>query len=86
MKTWAAWLLIISVQLHLDPPALVVYLDPEDPPADTALVERVACPSLRTDRIPLPVPYTVRRFQKAGEAQRYVPTAQVITGLLTRCE
>jgi hypothetical protein len=78
MKTWAAWLLVISVQLHLDLPALVVYLDPEDPPADTALVERVACPSLRTDRI--------RRFQKAGEAQRYVPTPQVVRGLLTRCE
>jgi hypothetical protein len=86
MKTWAAWLLVISVQLQLDPPALVLYLDPEDPPADAALVEKVACPSLRTDQVPLPVPYTVRRLRKAGEGQRYVPTPQAITGLLTRCE
>ena len=86
MKMWAAWLLVTSVVLQLDPPALVVYLDPEDPPADVALVAEAACPSLRSEGIPLPVPYTVRRFRKAGEGRRYVPTPQVIAGLLTRCE
>ena len=86
MKTWAAWLLVTTVMLQLDPPALVVYLDPEDPPADTALVAKVACPSLRSEGVPLPVPYTVRRLQKAGESQRYVPTSHGTNGLLTRCD
>jgi hypothetical protein len=86
MKTWAAWLLVTTVMLQLDPPALVVYLDAEDPPADAAHVAKVACPSLRTEGVPLPVPYTVRRLHKVGEAQRYVPTPQAVTGLLTNCK
>ena len=86
MNRWAAWLLVTTVMLQLDPPALVVYLDPEDPPADTALVTKVACPSLRSEGISLPVPYTVRRLRKVGESNRYVPTSQATEGLLTRCE
>ena len=64
MKRRAAWLLVATVMLQFDPPALVLYLDAEDPPADAALVAKVACPTLRTEGIPLPVPYTIRRFQK----------------------
>jgi hypothetical protein len=86
MRTWPAWLLVTTVMLQLDPPALVVYLDPEDPPADAATVAKVACPSLETEGIPLPVPYTVRRLRKVGEARRYVPTPQAVTGLLTHCK
>ena len=86
MKRCAAWLLVATVMLQFDPPALVLYLDAEDPPADAALVAKVACPTLRTEGIPLPVPYTIRRFQKLGESQRFVPTSSGVTGLLARCE
>jgi hypothetical protein len=48
MKRCAPWLLVATVMLQFDPPALVLYLDTQDPPADAALVAKVARPTLRT--------------------------------------
>jgi hypothetical protein len=86
VKRWAAWLLAATVMLEYDPPAIVLYLDAGDPPADAALVAKAACPTLQAEGVPLPVPYTVRRLQKVGESQRFVPTSSAVMGLLARCE
>ena len=79
--------LAASVLMHYDPMELVVYLD--RPPGATpvaAIVADAACPYLGAEQVPLPVPYTVRMFQRSGESQRYVPADSAIArGLLSKC-
>lgn len=76
-----------SVLLRLDPVELVVYLDAT--PAATSIDEMVAdaaCQYVRAEQVPLPVPYTVRVFQRSGESQRYVPQhSPIAKGLLSKC-
>jgi len=79
--------LAASVLLSYDPVEVVVYLDgsPGATPVN-AIVADAACPYLAAEQVPLPVPYTVRMFQRSGESQRYVPADSVIAqGLLSRC-
>jgi hypothetical protein len=76
-----------SVLFRLDPVELVVYLDdaPEATSIDT-IVAQAACPYVRAEDAPLPVPYTVRVFQRSGESRRYIPgNSPVAKGLLSRC-
>jgi len=83
---WAAWLLVATVMFHFDPPTVVLYLDAEDPPADEALVAKIACPMLRVEGVPLPVPYAVRRLRRDGETHRNLPMPRPNSGLLTGCQ
>jgi hypothetical protein len=76
-----------SVLLRLDPVELVVYLD-STPPSTLVggLVAEAACGYVEAQQVPLPVPYTVRVFQRSGESQRYVPQPSPIAkGLLSKC-
>jgi len=80
-------LLTATVLLRLDPVELVVYLDaaPGAVPIERIVTE-AACPYVRAEDVPLPVPYTVWMFQRSGESQRYVPQrAPLATGLLSKC-
>jgi len=73
-----------SVLFRLDPVELVVYLDdaPEATSIDTIVAE-AACPYVRAEEVPLPVPYTIRLFQRPGESLRYIPrSSPVAKGLL----
>jgi hypothetical protein len=76
-----------SVLLRLDPVELVVYL--EGPPTGTSvneIVAEAACPYVGAQQVPLPVPYTVRVFQRSGESQRYVPQySPIAKGVLSKC-
>jgi hypothetical protein len=83
----AAWVLAVSVLLGFDPPHILVYLDPQDGVNGVAeTVAREACPYLRAEEVPLPVPFEVRWFRKDGESRRYVPDpGRRVTGLLTTC-
>ena len=75
------------VLLRLDPAELVVYLD-GTPAANVVneIVADAACPYVEAQHVPLPVPYTVRVFQRSGESQRYVPQQPAIAnGLLSNC-
>jgi hypothetical protein len=76
-----------SVLLRLDPVELVVYLDAT--PSSTlvgGIVAQAACQYVEAQQVPLPVPYTVRVFQRSGESQRYVPQhAPIAKGLLSEC-
>ena len=82
-----AFVLGASVLLRLDPVELVVYLD--TPPAATSidqLVAEAACQYVGAQRVPLPVPYTVRVFQRAGESLRFVPQhSPIAKGMLSSC-
>jgi hypothetical protein len=76
-----------SVLFRFDPVELVVYLDdaPEATSIDTIVAE-AACRYVRAEEVPLPVPYTVRLFQRPGESLRYIPrSSPVAKGLLSRC-
>ena len=76
-----------SVLLRLDPVELVVYFD-APPPATSVneIVAEVACPYIGAQQVPLPVPYTVRVFQREGESPRYVPQySPIAKGLLSKC-
>jgi hypothetical protein len=88
MRNFVAMLVLgASVLLRLDPVELVVYLDstPEGASTDTVVAE-AACQYVRAEAVPLPVPYTVRVFQRSGESQRYVPQhSPIAAGLLSRC-
>jgi hypothetical protein len=86
-KSVAMIALWVSVLLQLDPVELVVYLDnaPEATSIDTIVAE-AACQYVRSVEVPLPVPYTVRLFQRSGESLRYIPrNSPVATGLLSKC-
>jgi len=76
-----------SVLLRLDPVELVVYLDATPAPTLVdGIVTEAACQYVRAEAVPLPVPYTVRVFQRSGESQRYVPQPTAIAkGLLSKC-
>jgi hypothetical protein len=77
----------VSVLLRLDPVELVVYLDsaPKGTPTDTVVME-AACQYILAEAVPLPVPYTVRVFQRSGEGQRFVPeNLPIARGLLSKC-
>ena len=73
--------------LHLDPVEVVVYLDSAPVGASLdGIVADAACQYIRAEEIPLPVPYTVRLFQRSGEGRRYVPQQSPIgAGLLSKC-
>jgi hypothetical protein len=83
----AAWVLVASVMLRLDPPLAILYLDAQDSVESAVdVVAREACPHLRVDRVPLPIPFEIRWLRKDGESARYVPDpARRVTGLLTSC-
>ena len=86
-KSVAMIALWASVLLQLDPVELVVYLDnaPETTLIDT-IVADAACQYVRAVEVPLPVPYTVRLFQRSGESLRYIPrNSPVAKGLLSKC-
>jgi hypothetical protein len=88
MRTLVAMLLLgASVLLRLDPVELVVYLDsPPNGASHDTVVAEAACQYVRAEAVPLPVPYTVRIFQRSGEGQRYVPQhAPIAKGLLSKC-
>jgi hypothetical protein len=75
------------VLLRLDPVELLVYLDdaPEATSFDTVVAE-AACQYVRAVEVPLPVPYTVRLFQRSGESRRYIPRNSLgAKGLLSKC-
>jgi len=79
--------LTASVLLQLDPVEVVVYLDA---PPGAASIETIvadhACRDLQAEEVPLPVPYTVRVYQRSGESQRYVPQpSPIATALLSKC-
>jgi hypothetical protein len=78
-----------SVLMAYDPVEVVVYMDAA-PSAGAAsietMVQEAACRHIRAEQVPLPVPYTVRVYQRAGESQRYVPhPAPIARGLLSTC-
>jgi hypothetical protein len=86
-KSVAMFALGASVLLRLDPVELLVYLDdaPEATSIDTVVAE-AACQYIRAEEVPLPVPYTVRLFQRSGESRRYIPrNSPVAKGLLSKC-
>jgi hypothetical protein len=86
-KSAAMVALSVSVLFQLDPAELVVYLDkaPEATSIDTTVAE-AACQYVRAVEVPLPVPYTVRLFQRSGESRRYIPrNSPLATGLLSKC-
>ena len=79
--------LAASVLLQLDPVEIVVYLGapPGAASIDTIVADQ-ACRYLQAEAVPLPVPYTVRVYQRSGERQRYVPQpSPIATGLLSKC-
>ena len=84
---WAMWVLLVSVLLGFDPPQVLVHLDPQDAMDGVAeMVARESCPYLRAEGMPLPVPFEVRWFRRAGESQRYVPdSGRRVLGLVTSC-
>ena len=86
-RACAIGLLVVSVLLTFDPPIVLVYVDAKDDVNGVAdMVARVACPYLRAEGVPLPVPFEVRWLRKAGESQRYVPDpGRRLPGLLTVC-
>jgi hypothetical protein len=81
-------LVTASVLVAYDPVEVVVYVDAL-PPVATSIettVQEAACRYIRAEEVPLPVPYTVRLYQRAGESQRYVPRpAPIARGLLSTC-
>jgi hypothetical protein len=81
------WVLVVSVLVRFDPPEVLVYVDTPYDGNDVAdMVAHEACPFLRTDGVPLPVPFEVRWLRKVGESQRYVPDAgSRVRGVLTVC-
>jgi len=86
-RACASWLLVATVLVAFDPPQIFVYLDPQDRVDGIAeTVAREACPFLRVDAVPLPIPFEVLWLRKAGESQRYVPDpGRRVPGLLTTC-
>lgn len=74
-----------AARVALDPPQIFVYLDPPDRVDGVSeRVAREACPYLRIDAVPLPIPFEVLWLRKAGEGQRYVPDpGRRVPGLLT---
>jgi hypothetical protein len=78
----------ISVLLRLDPAEVVVYLDgPPGTASIDAIVTEAACPYIRAEEVPLPVPYTVRVLKRAGESLRFTAqSAPIATGLLSWCQ
>jgi hypothetical protein len=86
-KSVVALALGASVLLRLDPVELVVYLDATS--AATSIdqtVAEAACQYVGAQQVPLPVPYTVRVFQRSGESQRYIPQdSPIAKGLLSKC-
>ena len=78
----------VSVLLRLEPVEVVVYLDRMvETKLIHAIVTEAACRYVQAEEVPLPVPYTVRVLNRAGESQRFVPQPMPIaTGLITRCE
>ena len=75
----------VSVLIRYDPVELSIYLDarPETASVD-ALVAEHACPYLRAEEVPLPVPYTVWLLHRSGESKRFVPKPEPIArGLLS---
>jgi hypothetical protein len=86
-QLFAKLALTVSVLLHMDPVEVIVYVD-RVPVAGTMdkIVADAACRYIRAEEIPLPVPYTVRMFQRSGESHRYVPQQSPIgIGLLSKC-
>lgn len=83
----ALWLLVVSILLSFDPPQVLVYVDSQDDVGGVVdMVAREACPYLRAEGVPLPVPFEVRWLRKAGESQRYVPDpGRRVPGFLTVC-
>jgi hypothetical protein len=83
----AVWVLVVSILLSFDPPQVLVYVDSQDDVDGVAdMVAREACPYLRAEGVPLPVPFEVRWLRQAGESQRYVPDpGRRVPGLLTVC-
>jgi len=81
--------LAASVLLHLQPvPSLVVYFDGamgEGRRVETA-VQEAACPYVRAERVPLPIPFRVFILRRDGESQRYVLAGPQSEGLLTECK
>jgi hypothetical protein len=80
-------LLALNLLLRLDPPEVVVYVDPgtrvEDPAAFAA---REACPALTAQGVPLPVPFAIQWFRRHGEGNVLVPDpSRRVTGMLTGC-
>jgi hypothetical protein len=83
----AMWVLVVSVLLSFDPPQVLVYVDAEGGVNGVAdIVAREACPYLRAEGVPLPVPFEVRWLHQAGESQRFVPDPERrVPGVLTIC-
>lgn len=78
---------IASVLIRYDPVELIIYFDirPDATAIETLVVEH-ACPYLRAEEVPLPVPYTVWVLHRSGESKRFVPKPEPIArGLLSRC-
>ena len=86
-RACSAWVVVASVLLGFDPPQILLYADPQDYANGSAeTVAREACPYLRAEGVPLPVPFEVRWLRKDGESQRYVPDPERrAAGLLTAC-
>jgi hypothetical protein len=82
----AVWVLVLSILLSFDPPQVLVYVDSQDVNGVSDMVEREACPYLRAEGVPLPVPFEVRWLRQAGESQRFVPDPERrVPGVLTIC-
>ena len=83
----AVWVLVLSILLSFDPPQVLVYVDAEDGVNGVAdIVAREACPYLRAEGVPLPVPFEVRWLRQAGESHRFVPDPERrVPGVLTNC-
>jgi hypothetical protein len=83
----SGYLLAVSVLLVLDPPQIHLYVDPQEQVNGVVeTVTREACPYLRVQGVPLPVPFEVHWFRKDGESERYVPDpGRRVEGILTTC-
>jgi hypothetical protein len=80
-------LLALNLLLRLDPPEVVIYVDPgtrvEDPAAFAA---REACTTLTAQGVPLPVPFAIQWFKRQGEGHALIPDSpRRVSGMLMAC-
>lgn len=75
-----------SVLVRLTPPDVTIYVEPKVTVADAErFVQTVACPLLKADGVPTPVPYRLVWFQAAREGAAQTPGPHDVRGVLWSC-